>query len=667
MFLNIESWTLPLRDPVFLFASLFLVILTVPDLLQRYRIPGIVGLILMGAILGPHGINLLERGEGIKLLGSAGLLYIMFWAGLEINLSSFLKNKHKSAVFGLLTFGLPLSVGFLCSKYLLGFDNIAALLMASMFSTHTLLSYPIVTRLRISQIEAVTITVGGTIITDTLALLLLAVASGMAHGKVDGWFWLKMVLSLAGFFGVVFGLLPKIARWYFRKVESDLTNQFVFALTLVFFCGILSQLAGIEPIIGAFMAGLVLNRLIPHASPLMDRIEFVGEALFIPAFLFSVGMLINLQVFLKGGHVIYMALLLTAIALLTKWLAAQTTSKIFQYKPDQANLIFGLSSSHAAATIAIIMVGYQLKLFDEAVLNSIIFLILATCLVSTFVTDRVARKIAAETTLAAPEPNESSTQRIIVPYSNPATVTYLIDFAILLKLPGQQEPIYPLSIILDGDQAKDKIRENLRLIEPVLQHAARHKVSLMPVNRVDVSSTGGILLAAKELLATEMVIGWHAKMSRTELLFGTLLDNLLPEAKEMVFVSQFVRSPFSYSKVKLAIAPGSHLEPVFTDMMARVEAVCQHLNAPVTVVSTKGSLTPGSRAFSPKMAGRVSVTQLGDEGWWHLHEQLAEDELLIIFSACRENLSYLPFLDRWPDYLSAHFAQRSFVLVFPGY
>ncbi|TAK36050.1 MAG: cation:proton antiporter [Saprospiraceae bacterium] len=664
MFLTLFDWTLPVHNPVFLLSILLLIVLAVPALLQRIRIPGMVGLIVAGAILGPNGVNLLERGEGIQLLGSAGLLYIMFWAGLEINMTSLLQNKHKSLVFGLLTFSLPLALGGLCSFYLLGFDWMAALLLASMFSTHTLISYPIVNRLHITQNEAVTTTVGGTIITDTLALLLLTVVSSSVQGTIDGWFWGKLALSLAAFVLVVFGVLPIVARWFFQWVGSDLTHQLVFALALVFLCGVMAEVAGVEAIIGAFMAGLVLNRLIPHTSPLMNRIELVGNALFIPAFLFSVGMLVNLNVFFQGEKAIVTALTLTAIALLTKWAAARATQKIFRYTASQGRLVFGLSSSHAGATIAIVLIGFQIKLFDEPVLNSAIFLILVTCTVSTFVTDRAARKIAAESAAAPPVPEKM--QRILVPYANPSTVANLVDFAILLKAPGNAEPVYPLSIVFDDEYAKEEVLQNQRLIGPALQHAKERQITLTPIHRVDVSLVSGILRASKEFLATDLVIGWRPKLSPTEKLFGSMLDNLLSKAPECVFVTHFMRLPFSYSGVKAVIPAKSHLEPGFGEIVERLEYVCLHLNAPLQLFASPEMIKVVKSGVSKKMAGRVQAKSMEAQNWWKLHAEMREDDLLILVSARSSSISHEDFMEKTPGYLAAHFTGKSFVLAFPS-
>ncbi len=664
LFLNLHDWSLPIRNPVFVMCILLLTVLTVPALLQRFKLPGIVGLILMGAILGPHGINLLEQGDGIKLLSKVGLLYIMFWAGLEIDMASFIRNKHKSGTFGMLTFGFPLLLGGLCTYYLLELDWMGALLLAGMFSTHTLISYPIVNRLRIAKNEAVAVAVGGTIITDTLALLLLAVISGMAQGTIDGWFWVKLLISLAVFGGLVFGLLPRVARWFFRRVESDITYQFVFVLAMLFVCGLLAELAGIEAIIGAFMAGLVLNRLIPHSSALMNRIEFMGNALFIPAFLFSVGMLINLHVFFKNTETIVTALVLTSVALLTKWLAAMATQKIFGYSKDQGLLIFGLSSSHAAATIAIILIGYEIKLFDESVLNATIFLILVTCLVSSFVTDRVARRMASASIHAVGDAEK--TQRILVSISNPASVVNLMDFAFLIKTPGKKEPVYPLSIILDEKDVRDKIRQSQQLIEPVVQHAAERQIALSPIHRVDVSAVSGILRAADELLATEIVIGWHPRVSTTERLFGTLLDNLLDESPEMLFVTNMVQSPFSFKKTRAIIAENAHLEPGFGDMVGRIENISLNLDLPLNLVISEAAQPEAAKHFLKKTLDRLNVLPLDRGIWWQLHQDLPNDELLILLCARHESVSAESFMERIPSYLAEHFSERSFVLAYPA-
>jgi Kef-type K+ transport system membrane component KefB len=271
---------------------------------------------------------------------------------------------------------------------LLGFDFWASLLTSSMFSTHTLVAYPIVSRLGVSKNRAVAITVGGTILTDTAVLLLLAIILSSSKGSIGPAFWIQLIAALAVFTVIMFYVIPRIAAWFFKKLESERHSHYIFVLLVVFIAAFLAEMAGVEPIIGAFVSGLVLNRLIPHTSVLMNRIEFIGNALFIPFFLISVGMLVDLGVLLNGPAALVIAAVLTAVALLGKWLAALTTKIIYSFSSEEGNLIFGLSSSHAAATLAVILVGFREGLLDENILNGTIILILVTCVVASFVTER---------------------------------------------------------------------------------------------------------------------------------------------------------------------------------------------------------------------------------------------------------------------------------------
>ncbi|MES1217442.1 MAG: cation:proton antiporter, partial [Bacteroidota bacterium] len=367
--------TFPLQDPVPIFTIVLFIILLAPVILRKFRIPGIVGLILAGMAIGDHGFNLVAKGS-IDLFGKAGLLYIMFLAGLELDMAGFKKNTYKSIIFGLLTFFIPLSLGILLCHFVLHFNVTATLLVASMFSTHTLVAYPLASRMGITKNEAVTVAVGGTIITDTAVLLLLPVIVGSVKGGLSQEFWLQLSVSFLVFaLFVIFGF-PLIARWFFKRIKDDQTTHFVFVFAMMFLAAFLAEIAGVEGIIGAFLAGLALNQLIPRASALMNRVEFTGNAIFIPFFLISVGMLIDLSVLLNGQAALIIAGALTVMALVGKWLAALFTQIIFRYTVVQRNVIFGLSSAHAAATIAVILIGYKLGVVDENVLNGTIILIL---------------------------------------------------------------------------------------------------------------------------------------------------------------------------------------------------------------------------------------------------------------------------------------------------
>lgn len=359
LFLIGIDFTLPLKNPVLLFSLILFIILFAPILLNKLRIPHLIGLIIAGALIGPNGFNLIARDMSIILFGTVGLQYIMFLAGLEIDLAEFKKNSSKSLIFGLLTFSIPMIIGTLAGYYLLNFSIPTSVLLASMFASHTLIAYPIISKLGVAKNRAVNVTVGGTMITDTLALLVLAVIAGMQTGEINQEFWIRLGVSVVVFGLVVMLLFPIIGRWFFKRFDDNI-SQYIFVLAMVFLGCTLAELAGIEAIIGAFLAGLALNRLIPHTSPLMNRIEFVGNALFIPFFLIGVGMLIDYKAFIKDWNTLEVAGIMTACAIVGKYLSAWITQKIFGYTKDERRLIFGLSNAQAAATLAAVLVGFNI-------------------------------------------------------------------------------------------------------------------------------------------------------------------------------------------------------------------------------------------------------------------------------------------------------------------
>lgn len=416
--LNKVHLSLPLEEPVVIFTLVLLIILVVPIILGRFRIPGIVGLIVAGVILGPNGFHILSRDASIELFGTVGLLYIMFQAGLEIDMIDFKKYKVRSLVFGTLTFMIPMVIGTLTFLYLHGYDIKPAILLASMFAPHTLLAYPIISRLGLSKNEAVTLTIGGTLITDTAVLFVLAVIINSTHGSTSVGFWVWMVAQMAIFVAVVLWLFPKIAKYMFKQLESEKGAQYIFVLTVVFAAAFLSEVAGMEAIIGAFLAGLALNPLIPHASALMNRVEFVGNNIFIPFFLISTGMLVDLKVLFTDTNAILIAVTIIILAPLAKYAAAYVTQKLFKFSVLQRNLIFGLSSAHAAATLAVVLAGFDIGLLGESALNGAVVLILVSSMVSSFSTEKVGRKLAILESRRKPDISEKP-DRILVPIGNP--------------------------------------------------------------------------------------------------------------------------------------------------------------------------------------------------------------------------------------------------------
>ncbi|HSP82779.1 MAG TPA: cation:proton antiporter, partial [Gillisia sp.] len=459
-----HEFALPFSNPVLVFSVILLIILISPILFRRLNIPGIIVLIISGIIVGPFGAGLLEQNVAIDLFSKIGLLYIMFIAGLELDMNQFKVNRNKSFLFGGFTFAIPLIIGFPVCYYFLGYDFNASFLTASMFATHTLIAYPIVSRLGVSKNEAVAITVGGTILTDTAVLIILAIIMGNAQeGGLTMDFWIRLVISLAIFIAIMFFVVPKIAKWFFTKMEKEKHSHYIFVLTVVFLAAFLAELAGIEDIIGAFLAGLALNRLIPHSSALMNRIEFMGNSLFIPIFLLSVGMLVDVRVIFSGYMAIVVALTLSIVAIAGKWLAAFFTQLVFKYTSSQRKIIFGLSSGHAAATLAVILVGFNAGIIDKNILNGTIILILITSIVATFATEKAAKMLVIESQDSNPEEVKNSEsfkmETILIPLANIINFDKLVEFAILIKDKSSENPVSILSVVPNDEQAELNIAQ----------------------------------------------------------------------------------------------------------------------------------------------------------------------------------------------------------------
>ncbi len=659
--------TLPFKDAVMVFALLLAIIFLMPILLKKMRMPGIVGLILAGVAIGPKGLGIIELDASIKMFGTIGLLYIMFLAGLEIDFRDFQRNRNKSIVFGFLTFSIPLSIGTVSTLYILDFPFNSSLLLASMYATHTLISYPIVSRLGVTKNEAVTVTVGGTIITDTAALLLLSFITATTKGADLSVVLMKMAISFALFTFAVLFIFLQVARWFFKNVQSEGSAQFIFALLIVFASGVLAELAGVEPIIGAFLAGLVLNRLIPHASVLMNRINFVGNALFIPLFLISVGMRVDLNVLFADWNSWKVAGTILIVAYTTKWLAAYLTQKIYGYTNIERNIIFGLGSSHAAATLAIILIGFDLKLFDAAVLNGTILMILVTCLASTFITENAAKKLAVlEKEREAA--NTEGVERILIPVANPANFEQLIDLAILIKDPNSEEPIFPLSVVNDDAEARKRILMHDQVFENAISHARASEINVELVSRVDLNVAGGIIRAIKDLAISDLIIGWNGKPSAVDIFFGTIMSQVLQSAQETVVISKILRPVNTFRRLIVFIPENAELETGFLRCLTITERLLQQLGAKLvfyTVETEGGNL----KSWLSKHKSLLEAEFKSLSNWDNIVElqtDIKSEDLMLILNARPHTLSYSKSMERLPRILSESFENQSFTLIFPA-
>lgn len=666
-----EEFELPLQNPVLVFSLILLIILMAPILLKRLNIPGIIGLIISGVVIGPFGFNLVENNFGIKLFSTIGLLYIMFIAGLELDLNEFKTHKNKSLVFGFLTFIIPITVGFPVCYYLLGYDFNASFLTASMFATHTLVAYPIVSKLGVAKNQAVAITVGGTILTDTAVLIILAVIIGNSQGSLDQSFWIRLIISLAIFSAIMFIVMPRIAKWFFKKLESEKHMHYIFVLAVVFFAAFLAEVAGIEPIIGAFVAGLALNPLIPHSSALMNRIEFIGNSLFIPFFLISVGMLVDVSVILSGPMAIVIALTLSVVAIFGKWIAAFLTQKIFKYSSAQRQIIFGLSGAHAAATLAVILVGYQANILDENILNGTIILILITCVIASFAAEKAAKKIALseENDISVEELKNQThyNEQILIPVAHLALVENLLDFALIIKDKNSTNPVTLLSVVPNNNEAELNILKYKKELEKFILQGSASESSVNTITTIDHNPASGIARAAKEIMADFVIIGWPQKTGFIDKIFGEKTDSIINNVDKGLVLCRFVRPLIEKKKLVFICPPFTEKETGFATIVQKVFRISQEYSIPVVLYSeekTYEAVQEIMKAF--KLTGKVTFNSFPYwEDFLVITKDISPSDLIVFIASRRGSISYAPHLERIPDKFERYMSQNNLIVVYP--
>ena len=671
---NID-FTLPLADPVLKFLLILLIILAAPLLLNKLRVPHLLGLIIAGAIIGPNGFNLVLRDSSIILSGTAGLLYIMFLAGLEIDMGDFKKNSGKSLVFGMYTFLIPMILGTVVGLWVLDFSMETSVLLASMFASHTLIAYPIISKLGISKNNAVSITVGGTMITDTLALLVLTIIVGMAAGNADNAFWIRLGVSIVIFALIVLLVFPFIGRWFFKRVHDNI-SQYIFVLSMVFFGAFLAQLAGMEAIIGSFLAGLALNRLIPQSSPLMNRVEFVGNAIFIPFFLLSVGMLIDYRAFFTSFETIKVGMVMIIVATAAKYAAAWLTQKTFRLSVDQRSVIFGLSNAQAAATLAAVMVGYNvilgtdangapIRLLNESVLNGTILMILVTCAIASFSAQKGAHNIAMKESGEETEDKDTKDEHILIPVSNEETVEELVNLSLAIKSKTNTSGLYALKVI-DNQNSDDKtLKSSKRVLQTAVDTAAATDTRLKGLLRYDLSISNAITSVVKEREITDLVLGLHKEKDIPAAFLGNIVENVLQHSSVTTFIYKPVQ-PLATIKRHLIILPDrAEKEIGFIPVMNRVWNVLQNTGAKVVFYGSEDTLKAIKKLFA-KRAGEISYVNFSD---WDdflivFRDVKADDSMWVIFSR-KEGYSYDPVMPRIPGYLNKYFQSNSFILSYP--
>ena len=653
---------------------ILLIILAAPLLLNKLRIPHLLGLIIAGAIIGPHGFNLVLRDSSIILSGTAGLLYIMFLAGLEIDMADFKRNSTKSLAFGMYTFLIPMILGTVVGIWVLRFNVLTSVLLASMFASHTLIAYPIISKLGISKNKAVSITVGGTMITDTLALLVLTIIVGMATGQVNDMFWIRLGVSILIFALIVLFGFPFIGRWFFKHVHDNI-SQYIFVLVMVFLGSFLAQVAGMEAIIGAFLSGLALNRLIPQSSPLMNRVEFVGNAIFIPFFLLGVGMLIDYRTFFTSFETIKVGLIMIIVATAAKYIAAWMPQKTFHLSTDQRSVIFGLSNAQAAATLAAVMVGYNvitgtdangepIRLLNESVLNGTILMILVTCTIASFAAQKGAHNIAAQD-ISDKEENKKESEHILIPVSNEETVEELVNLSLAIKSPQNKNGLFALKVIDNHHSDEKALKQSRRVLQTAVNTAAATDTRMKDLLRYDLSVSNAIASVVKEREITDLVVGLHKEKDIPAAFLGHIVESVLAESSVSTFIYKPAQ-PISTVRRHLIIIPElAEKEIGFNQIIFRLRNVTQNTGAATVFYGSEATLNALKKLLAKK-SGEASYIEFNDwDDFLIVFRDIKPDDTMWIILSRKEGLSYAPAMARIPKYLNKYFQANSFVLAYP--
>ncbi|MDY0929469.1 cation:proton antiporter [Chryseobacterium sp. CFBP8996] len=672
--LSIHNLSFPIEDPVLKFLLVLIIILAAPLLLNKIKVPHLLGLIIAGAVIGPNGFNVLARDSSIVVTGTTGLLYIMFLAGLEIDMGDFKKNKWKSLGYGGYAFIFPFILGYFGAFYILGFSMLTSVLFASLFSSQTLITYPLISKLGIAKNQAVNITVGGTMITDVATLLVLAIVVGLVQGDMGISFWVKLSISFLVFSLVVLMLFPLIGRWFFKKI-NDKISQYIFVLVMIYFAAVLAELAGVEAIIGAFFAGLALNRLIPHTSSLMNRVEFVGNAIFIPFFLISVGMLIDFKVFFNSFETIKVASIMLVASIGGKYISAVIAQKTFRFTKEEGRLVFGLSSASAAATLATVMVGYNIiisetetgepiRLLNEHVLNGSILLILISCTISSFISMSSAQKIAEQDNEETVSGNSHEQENILLAINHESTVERMVNLGILIKAHSNTENLFALNII-NEDKNESSVKNAEKLLHQATDMAAAADVKIQPLKRYDNDVINGVNNVIKEQNITDLIIGLEDTKGFSPSFTDNLYNGYLQRDDVNVLVYHAIQPLATITNHSVMIPDNAHKEAGFFHALLRVWNVARNSGATITFYASEEILNILQKIVKKANIEAEFIIMNTWKDGEQTATQLKDNEALIILMAKRGMKSYIPQMRFIPELLNKHLSNKNYLLIFP--
>lgn len=667
-FINLNEF-FPITDTTWIFFLVLCIILFAPILFNKLRLPHIIGMIFAGLLVGPHGFNILDHDSSFELFGDVGLFYIMFLASLEINMQEMKMAKGGALLLGLTAFVFPLAIGVAANVFVLDYGLAASVLLASMYASHTLIAYPIVARYGLSRLRCVNFAVGGTIVTDTLTLFVLAVIGGLFKGDTGAWFLPVLLVKMILLTLVIVFLFPRVARFFFRKYNDGII-QYIFVMAMLFLGAGLMELVGMEGILGAFVTGLVLNRLIPRSSPLMKHIEFVGNALFIPYFLIGVGMIIDLKVLFGGGNALMVAGVMIVIALFGKWLASWVTQKVYGMSGEERRLMFGLSNAQAAATLAAVLVGYNIiladgsRLLNDDVLNGTIILILVTCVVSSIITENASRKIAISGEVVE-KPMETP-GKMLISLANPDMVDRLMSLALMLRKENSNVPLSAVNVVLDEDE--NQMARGTKILEHAADIAATVNVQLLTKLRLTTNISHGIIHEMKENNYHELVVGFHEKSSPNDFFLGTVLPELLTGLYCQIIMARLTMPINTIRCIHITFPAKTEFEAGFFHWVEQTERLATGLDCLIKYhghIDTMRLIQKHHKDTKSRIRAEFYETDGGND-LKRISQLVKPDHLLIVVSARRGSISFRPSLDHIFTQIQRNYVGRSILLIYPN-
>jgi len=676
---------LPITSPTLIFCVVLLIILFAPIIMGKLRIPHIIGMVLAGMLIGEHGLNILERDDSFELFGKVGLLYIMFLAGLEMDMESVKKNSRRFLIFGLLTCLVPLTITYFAAIWLLDYSQTASFLLGCIMASNTLIAYPIISRYGLQSDSSVMLSVGSSMLSLLMALMMLAALSASYGEDVGIGFWLFFLLKFFLFCAGSTWLIPKLARYFLRRY-SDAVMQFIFVLAVMFLSSALSESIGMEGIVGAFIAGLILNRYIPHVSPLMNRIEFTGNAVFIPYFLIGVGMLIDLGSLFEGSHMLWVVALIAFFGTFGKALAAYLSSLLFRLPKSAGNMMFGLTCAHAAGAIAMVMVGMRLEvspgvfLVNNEMLNGVVIMILITCIISTMMTEHAAQQIILQQTVVSglPADNPSTdNEKILLCVKYPEIAPQLLELAIMVqssssgRLQGksqkQNRGLVALNVVYDDNKASANRERGLKLLERLQQRASAADLQMQTQVRLASNIANGIKHAFREFGCSEIIMGMHVHTDENPKFWGEFLQSLYNGLNRQIVLTRFVQPLNTLRRIQVAVPSRAEFEPGFHRWLERLARMAGNLDCRIQFHGRNESMElireyinshhPSVRAEYTYMAHWNELPRLA--------ENIREDHMFVVVTARKGTISYKTALERLPKELQQHFSGKNLMILFP--